>query len=55
MNRLAEIAPEDRTPEQTEAFERVAAGRGSIPTPYKIWIHSGPIALGWEKAQGAAR
>ena len=49
MNRLLEIAPEDRTPDQTEAFDRVAAGRGNIPTPYKVWIHSPQLALGMEQ------
>ena len=49
MNRLLDIAPEDRTADQTEAFERVAAGRGNIPTPYRVWIHSAPIALGMEQ------
>ena len=49
MNRLLDIAPEDRSPEQTEAFDRVAAGRGNVPTPYKVWIHSPDIALGMEK------
>lgn len=49
MNRLIDIAPEDRTPEQTEVFDRVAAGRGAIPTPYKVWIHSPGVALGWEQ------
>ena len=48
MNRLLDIAPEDRTPAQTEAFERVAAGRDKIPTPYRVWIHSADIALGME-------
>ena len=49
MNRLLEIPPEDRSPEQAEAFERVAAGRGNIPTPYKVWIHSPQLALGMEQ------
>ncbi|HUO22824.1 MAG TPA: carboxymuconolactone decarboxylase family protein [Caulobacteraceae bacterium] len=49
MNRLLDIAPEDRTPAQAEAFERVAAGRGKVPTPYRVWIHSPDIALGMEQ------
>jgi 4-carboxymuconolactone decarboxylase len=49
MNRLLDTAPEDRSPEQNEAFERVAAGRGNIPTPYKVWIHSPGLALGMEQ------
>src|SRR3954468_8710585 len=49
MNRLLDIAPEERTPDQAEAYERVAAGRGNIPTPYKVWIHSPQLALGMEQ------
>jgi 4-carboxymuconolactone decarboxylase len=49
MNRLLDTTPEERTPEQTEAFDRVAAGRGRIPTPYKVWIHSPALALGMEQ------
>jgi 4-carboxymuconolactone decarboxylase len=48
MNRILEIPPEKLTPEQTTVFERVTAGRGRVPAPYKIWIHSPTVASGME-------
>ncbi len=48
MSRLLDIPAEKRTAEQSTAFERLAAGRGHIPTPYKVWIHSPELALGME-------
>ena len=48
MSRLLDIPAEKRTPDQNTAFERLAAGRGRIPTPYKVWIHSPDLALGME-------
>ena len=48
MSRLLDIPAEKRTPDQSEAFDRLAAGRGRIPTPYKVWIHSPTLALGME-------
>ena len=48
MNRLLELPPEKLTPEQTEVFNRLVAGRGRILGPYKIWIHSPKVADGME-------
>jgi 4-carboxymuconolactone decarboxylase len=49
MNRILEISPEKLTPEQTAIFEQLTAGRGRILGPYKIWIHSPPVASGMER------
>ena len=48
MNRLLELPPEKLTPEQTQVFNRLVAGRGRILGPYKIWIHSPVVADGME-------
>ena len=48
MNRLIDIPPEQLTQEQKTIFERLAAGRGRILGPYKIWIHSPTVASGME-------
>ena len=48
MNRILDIPPDQLTPEQTTVFERLAAGRGRILGPYKIWIHSPTVASGME-------
>jgi 4-carboxymuconolactone decarboxylase len=48
MNRLLELPPEKLSPEQTEVFNRLVAGRGRILGPYKIWIHSPTVADGME-------
>jgi 4-carboxymuconolactone decarboxylase len=49
MNRILEIPPEKLTAEQTQVFDQLAAGRGRILGPYKIWIHSPPVARGMEQ------
>jgi 4-carboxymuconolactone decarboxylase len=49
MKRTLEIAPEKLTPEQTAVFDQLTAGRGRILGPYKIWIHSPPVASGMER------
>ena len=48
MNRLIELPPEKLTPEQTQVFNQLVAGRGRILGPYKIWIHSPTVASGME-------
>ena len=48
MNRIKDIPPEKMTAEQNKVFEQLAAGRGRILTPYKIWIHSPVVASGME-------
>src|SRR4030081_1876663 len=49
MNRILEIPAEKRTPEQATVFDQLTAGRGRILGPYKIWIHSPPVASGMER------
>jgi 4-carboxymuconolactone decarboxylase len=49
MNRILEIPPDKLTPEQTAIFDQLTAGRGRILGPYKIWIHSPPVASGMER------
>jgi 4-carboxymuconolactone decarboxylase len=49
MNRILEIPPDKLTPDQTTVFEQLTAGRGRILGPYKIWIHSPPVASGMER------
>jgi 4-carboxymuconolactone decarboxylase len=49
MNRILEIAPDKLTPEQATVFADLTAGRGRILGPYKIWIHSPPVAGAMEK------
>jgi 4-carboxymuconolactone decarboxylase len=49
MNRILEIPPEKLTPEQATVFDQLTAGRGRILGPYKIWIHSPPVANGMER------
>lgn len=48
MNRLIDLSPDKLTPQQTEVFNRLVAGRGRILGPYKIWIHSPVVADGME-------
>ncbi|MBM3530225.1 MAG: carboxymuconolactone decarboxylase [Alphaproteobacteria bacterium] len=48
MNRLIDLPPDKLSPEQTEVFNRLVAGRGRILGPYKIWIHSPTVADGME-------
>ena len=48
MNRLLDLSPDKLTPQQTEVFNRLVAGRGRILGPYKIWIHSPVVADGME-------
>ncbi len=49
MNRILEIPPEQLTPDQATVFDRLTAGRGRILGPYKVWIHSPPVADGMEQ------
>lgn len=44
-NRIALPRPGDLTPEQAEAYERIAAGpRGKVEGPLAIWLHSPELA-----------
>ncbi|EUB95446.1 Carboxymuconolactone decarboxylase [Rhizobium sp. CF080] len=47
-NRLVEIDRSKTTPEQEAVIERLGEGRGRIPTPYKVWLHSARLADGME-------
>jgi 4-carboxymuconolactone decarboxylase len=38
--RFLELAPDQLTPEQRSGLDALLAGRGRIPTPYKVWLHS---------------
>ncbi len=49
MNRILEISQDKLTPEQSQVFEQLVAGRGRILGPYKIWIHSPRVAPGMEQ------
>jgi 4-carboxymuconolactone decarboxylase len=49
MNRTLDIPSDKLTPEQTSIFERLVAGRGRILGPFKIWIHSPPVASAMEQ------
>jgi len=39
-NRFLEPAPDQLTPEQRAGLDALLQGRGRIPTPYKVWLHS---------------
>jgi 4-carboxymuconolactone decarboxylase len=47
-NRIKEIDKEALTKQQSEIFENLVARRGRLLGPYKIWIHSPPLAAGME-------
>lgn len=48
MNRIQDIPADKLTAEQRKIFDQVTAGRGRVPGPYKIWIHSPTVASGME-------
>src|SRR5271170_960743 len=39
-HRFLELVPDQLTPEQRAGLDALLAGRGRIPTPYKVWLHS---------------
>jgi 4-carboxymuconolactone decarboxylase len=43
-SRIREISPEQLSAAQKTAIEAVIGGRGRIPGPYKIWLHS-PVMM----------
>jgi 4-carboxymuconolactone decarboxylase len=49
MSRILDVSPDQLTPEQTNIFEQLVAGRGRILGPYRVWIHSPTIASGMEQ------
>jgi 4-carboxymuconolactone decarboxylase len=42
--RFEDIAPESYSQSQKDALAKVAAGRGRVPTPFKVWLHSEKLA-----------
>jgi 4-carboxymuconolactone decarboxylase len=42
--RFQEIAPETYSQSQKDVLAKVAAGRGRVPTPFKVWLHSPKLA-----------
>lgn len=48
LMRLARIDAVSATPDQTAVIDRLGKGRGRIPTPYHIWLHSPSVAAGME-------
>jgi 4-carboxymuconolactone decarboxylase len=47
-NRLERIDPQQATEEQGNVIAKLGAGRGRIPTPFNIWLHSPRLAEGME-------
>jgi 4-carboxymuconolactone decarboxylase len=47
-NRIQEIDRESATPEQAAVIARLGEGRGRIPSPFNIWLHSPGLADGME-------
>jgi 4-carboxymuconolactone decarboxylase len=47
-NRLEPIDPEKATEDQGKVIAKLGAGRGRIPTPFNIWLHSPRLAEGME-------
>jgi 4-carboxymuconolactone decarboxylase len=43
-NRLADLSPQTLEPAQTALLDRITAGRGRLPTPFRVWIHSPELA-----------
>ena len=43
-SRIAEIAPADLSPAQAAVLDAVQRGRGFLPMPYRVWLHSAPLA-----------
>jgi 4-carboxymuconolactone decarboxylase len=43
-SRVAPIAPEELTPEQRAIVESATSGRGFLPSPFQIWLHSPRLA-----------
>lgn len=41
---IAEIAPEALTPDQAAVLAAAQKGRGFVPRPFKIWLHSPKLA-----------
>ena len=44
VSRIAEIPHEQLSAAQAAVLETLLSGRGRIPTPYKVWLHSPELA-----------
>ena len=44
MSRIQEIPPEQQSAEQKKILDDVLRGRGRVTIPFKIWLHSPPLA-----------
>ncbi len=42
--RYLDIDPESYSQSQKDVLAKVAAGRGRVPTPFKVWLHSPKLA-----------
>jgi 4-carboxymuconolactone decarboxylase len=47
-SRTAEIAAKDLTPEQAAIVDAAIKGRGFLPKPFLVWLHSPKLAGPWE-------
>jgi 4-carboxymuconolactone decarboxylase len=47
-SRTQEIATEDQTPEQKAIVDAAMKGRGFLPKPFIVWLHSPDLAQRWE-------
>jgi 4-carboxymuconolactone decarboxylase len=47
-DRLKPIDMESATAEQRALIERLGEGRGRVPTPFNVWLHSPRLAAGME-------
>lgn len=45
--RISEIGEADLTGAQRSVIDAVRAGRGRVPTPFKIWLHAPDVAGIW--------
>ena len=48
MNRIKDIAPDERNEAQQRLHDKVTGARGMFFSPYKVWIHSPAIGFGME-------
>ena len=43
-SRIVDIPADQLSPAQAAVLEKLSEGRGRIPTPYKVWVHSAELA-----------
>jgi 4-carboxymuconolactone decarboxylase len=44
LSRIADIPTDQLSAQQTDVVSRLMRGRGRIPTPFRIWLHSPALA-----------